>query len=117
MRSYLVNEVEERRVIRLLADLPDRLPGLADDEVAAFMTAASAPAVRPHRPRRFERWGRRLPAVAAAVVVAVAVSVQLDRPAASGPSSAARSGSAEIVTFPEGTALQLLIAAEERGKA
>lgn len=116
MRRYVVNEVEERRVIRLFADLADRVPALGDDEVDALMTSASASAVRPRRPRWFQSSGRYLPAIAAAAVVAIGISVQLDRPG-SGPSSAVRSGSAEIVTFPEGNALQLLIAAEQRGKA
>lgn len=115
MRRAVVNEIEERRVIRLLAELADRLPGLSEDDVYAFVVAASAPAGR-RRPRRFQSSARSLPAVAAAAVVAIGVSLQLARPAADS-SSGVRAESASIVSFPAGNALELLIAAEQRGEA
>ena len=106
------NEVEERRVIRLLAELADGVPALPDDQLCSF-PAAYAPANPRGRSRRFRTPSRYLPAVAAAAVVAIGVSVQLEG-TASRPSSAAHPGSAELATFPEGTALQLLIAPETR---
>jgi hypothetical protein len=114
MRRRLVNrnEVEERRVIRLLAELADGVPALADDQIYSF-AAASAPVNPRGRSRRFRAPSRYLPAMAAAAVVAIGVSVQLDG-TASQPSSAVHPGSAELATFPEGTALQLLIAPETR---
>lgn len=113
MRRDVVNEVEERRIIRLLAGLADEVPRLGDDEVYAVLAAASVPTARPRRARRFQSSARYLPAVAAMAVVAIGVSAQLDRPA-SRPSSALHSGSAPIATFPEATALQLLISSETR---
>ena len=106
------NEVEERRVIRLLAELADAVPALPDDQLYSF-PAASAPANSRGRSRRFRTPSRYLPAVAAAAVVAIGVSVQLEG-TASWSSSVTHPGSAELATFPQGTALQLLIAPETR---
>jgi hypothetical protein len=51
--------------------------------------------------------------VAAAAVLAIGVSIQIQG-SASPPSSPDQPGSAELVTFTEGTALELLIATETR---
>lgn len=115
MRRELVNEVEERRVMRLLSNLADLIPGLEDDDLFRFMNPSVAD-VRGRRARWFRSPPRYLSAVAAAAVVAIGVSAQLHRPAPN-PSFGTESGAAEIFTFPEGTALQLLLTAEKRGKA
>jgi hypothetical protein len=106
-----LNEVEERRVIRLLARVADDVPALRDDEIQRAVGSASALArvlsghVRSRRPARC------FSAVAAAAVVAFALLVQLEAPAER--SSSAASGSASATTFPEGSALQLLLSASE----
>jgi ferric-dicitrate binding protein FerR (iron transport regulator) len=107
--SRLVDELEERRVMRRLAGLAAAVPDLADAELHRLVTA------RPVRGRRRRSPARYLPAVAACAVVAIGVSVQLDRPAPR-PSSTIP-GSTELVTFPQGTALQLLLAPGPRDKA
>jgi hypothetical protein len=104
------NEIEERRVIRLLAELAADVPALPDDQLYSF---PAAPASARSRRRRFHAPARYLPAVAAAAVLAIGVSVQVQG-SASRPSSADDRGSAELVAFPEGTALGLLIGAETR---
>ena len=104
------NEVEERRVIRLLAELAADVPALPDDQLYAFPAASMS--ARPRR-RRFHAPAQYLPALAAAAVLAIGVSVQVQG-SASRPSSAGHPGSAELVTFTEGTALELLIATETR---
>ena len=104
-----VDEVEERRVIRQLARLAAAVPELADAELHRLVTARAV------RVRRLRSRARCLPAVAAAAAVAIGVSVQLDRPA---PRSSSKvPGSTELVTFPQGTALQLLLAPGPRDEA
>jgi ferric-dicitrate binding protein FerR (iron transport regulator) len=110
-RLVCENEVEERRVIRLLAELAADVPALPDDRLYSFSaTSASAKSRR----RRLHAPARYLPAVAAAVLLAIGVSVQVQGSASRPPSSASQPGSAELVTFTEGTALELLVAAETR---
>ena len=104
------NEIEERRVIRLLAELAADVPALPDDQLYS-LPAASASARA--RRRRIHAPARYFPAVAAAAVLAIGVSVQVEG-SASRPSTSDRPGRAEVVTFPEGTALELLIGAETR---
>jgi hypothetical protein len=110
MTRRAVDEVEERRVIRHLARLAAAVPELSEAELSGL---AGSPAVRTSRPRR--SLARYLPAVAAAAAVAIGVSAQLERPAAR-PSSTAP-GSPALVPFPQGTALQLLLAPGPRDEA
>lgn len=112
MRAEQTNEVEERRVIRMLSGLADDIPALRDDEIQCAVGSASALArvvsghVRSRRPARcFSAMA------AAAAVVVLALLVQLEAPAEQ--SSSAASGSASAATFPEGSALQLLLSASE----
>lgn len=104
-----VDEVEERRVMRRLAGLAAAVPELADSELHRLV---AAPTVRVRRRRSPARW---LPAVAAAAAVAIGVSAQLDRPAPRASSTVP--GGNELVTFPQGTALQLLLAPGPRDEA
>ena len=109
MRPEQTNEVEERRVIRVLAGLADDVTALQDGEIHRAVGSASALArVRSGRaPSR--RPARCLPAVAAAAVVALAFVGHFE--ATAGRSSSTTSGSASAATFPEGSALQLLLSA------
>lgn len=112
MRAEQTNEVEERRVIRVLAGLADDVPALRDDEIQRAVGSAPALArvmsgnVRSRWPARFLS-----PVAAAAAVVALALLVQFEAPAER--SSSAASGSASAATFPGGSALQLLLSARE----
>ncbi len=108
MRVEQTNELEERRVIRLLAGLADDVPALSDDEIRHAVGSASALAPS-SRHIRWRQPTRRFSAVAAAAVVALAFLVQF--PGAH--SSSAASGNASIATFPQGDALQLLLSAGE----
>ena len=101
------NEVEERRVIRLLAGLADEAPALRDDEIERLLRSApyGSARVRSRRPVRS------FSAFAAAAVAALAFLVQLDASAEHAASTA--SNGAPIVSFPEGNALQLLLTASE----
>lgn len=107
----VLNELEERRVIRLLACVADDVPALPDEEIRRAVASASA--VGPIRSRhlRSRRPPRCFSAVAAAAVVALTFMVQFQAPAEH--SSSGASSNASIVTFPEGNALQLLLAERE----
>ena len=114
MRAVQTNEVEERRIIRVLAGLADDVPALRDDEIqhALGFAPALARVMSGHRSRRPARCFSAV--AAAAAVVALAFSVQFETPA--GRSASAASGSASAATFPEGSALQLLLAATETNR-
>ena len=109
MRAERLNEVEERRVIRLLAGLADDVPALRADEVQRAVGSASEPARLMSGHVRSRRPARCFSAVAAAAVVALALSVQFE--ARAERSSSTAPGSASAATFPEGSALQLLLSA------
>jgi hypothetical protein len=109
MRVEQRNEVEERRVIRLLAGLADDAPDLPEGEVGRVLRSATARGRSMSGQARM-RHRARFPAVAAAAVAALACLVQFDAPAAR--SSAAVSGSATVATFPEGNALELLLSSK-----
>ena len=111
MRATHLNEVEERRVIRLLARMADHIPTLGDDEIQRALGSAAAPGrVRSgYVPSR--RPARCFSAVAAAAMAVFALLAQLDAPAER--SSSAASGSASAAVFPEGSALGLLLSASE----
>jgi hypothetical protein len=108
------NEIEERRVIRMLAGLADSVPALPDDEIQGAIGSTSALArVRSGRARS-RRPARYISAVAAVAVVALAFVVHFE--AAAERSSSATSDSAAPAIFPEGSALQLLLSASETSR-
>jgi hypothetical protein len=100
------NEVEERRVIRLLGGLADDVPALRDDEIESLLRAAPVASryVRSRPVRSFSTF-------AAAAVAALAFVVQFEAPAER--SSSTSSSGAPIASFPEGNALQLLLSASD----
>ena len=114
MRAERLNEVEERRVIRLLAGLADDIPALRVDEIQRTIGSASAPARFRSGHVRSRRPARCFSAVAAAAVVALALSVQFE--ARAERSSSTAPGTASAAAFPEGSALQLLLSASETSK-
>jgi len=108
VRAEHTNELEERRVIRVLAGLADAVPALHDDEIQRAVGSAVLARAMSGRGRSL-RPARCFSAVAAAAVVALAFMVHFEAPA--GRSSSAASGSAPSASFPEGSALQLLLSA------
>jgi hypothetical protein len=112
MRAAQLNEVEERRVIRLLVRMADDVPALGDDEIQRALGSASVPARIVSGHVRSRRPARCFSAVAAAAMAAFALLAQLDAPPAERSSSAA-SGTASAAAFPEGSALGLLLSASE----
>lgn len=100
-----MNELEERRVIRLLGEVGDAVEPLTADEIDALLQPAALGrvSVRRHTPRP-----RTLAAIAAAaaVVLGTTVLTRSSQPHAPGPAHAR----AELATFPDGSALQLLLA-------
>ena len=101
------NELEERRVIRLLGGAAESVPPLHDAEIATLVRLAQS------RPRRHRRpVPLRAPLVAAAVAASVLASMLPlgDR----APRSLSTSSTADVAahgpTFPAGSALSLLLA-------
>ena len=107
MRAKRTNEVEERRVIRILAGLAEGVPALRDYEIQRAVGSGVLARVLPGRARSLR--AARYFSAAAAAVVALAFVVHFEAP--TGRSSSAASGSASAATFPEGSALQLLLSA------
>lgn len=112
MSPELRNEVEERRVIRLLADVAAQVPALTPEEVDCVLGAAV------HRKRsRVARRLRPLLATSAAAAVILGVAVGLTASHSQPPSREPATTNAGMTSFPEGSALQLLLstdAAERR---
>ena len=101
MSREIPNEIEERRVIRLLGGAAEAVPPLHAVEVEALLRTRT----------RSRRHSRRRPhalsfsALAAAAAVAIAVVLPLHRQAPR-PQPSSPSG---LVVFPEGNALSLLL--------
>ena len=111
MSARLANEIEERRVIRLLAGLAEEVPALPDAEIQRAVELAPALARLTSGRVPLRHPARRFAPVAAAAVVALAFLIQLE--ASAEHSSSAASGSGSLVKFPEGNALQLLLSASK----
>jgi hypothetical protein len=99
----IVNEVEERRVIRLLHELADEVEPLSEDEARTLVDAAGRE-VAPCRRRR-------LPARSLLAAVAAAAVVAGTTLGSSGPSPSPAPAGTQLASFPEGSALHLLISA------
>jgi hypothetical protein len=105
------NEIEERRVIRLLAGAAEATQPLHDVDVEALLRGAHA---RPfeHKPRRrsFPRQAHLLSAggVAAAIALAVMLPVRQQEHEPR-PSSHPARVDVNLAAFPEGSALSLLL--------
>ena len=112
MRAEHTNEVEERRVIRMLARLAEDVPALPDHEIQRAVAAVPARAM-PRRGRSL-RPARCFSAVAAAAVIALAFVVHFE--ASAGRASSVDSRSASAGAFPEGSALQLLLSASRTSR-
>jgi hypothetical protein len=107
--AELPNEVEERRVIRLLADVAAEVSPLPSEDVDHLLAAAM---------RRRSRAHRRSPglhhllATGAAAAVVLGVALGLTASHSQAPSREPASTSASLASFPEGSALQLLLSTD-----
>jgi hypothetical protein len=109
------NEVEERRVIRLLADAADGIPPLSAREVDALLHTASGGRPRLVRRRRVARRLQRVSAAAAAAAVVVGGSLALTASQPHRGATDSGSTAARPASFPEGSALRLLLAIHSNG--
>ena len=118
MSREITNEVEERRVIRLLGGAADAIPSLDEVEVSALLRARAADSrVRGARRRSFARRPHLLPVGAAAASAALAVLLPLQLHDAEQPSTATSRVQADLVAFPEGSALSLLLSRQGERRA
>ena len=104
----VVDELEERRVVRKLAGLAEAVEPLRDDEVEAIVSGVVA-GVLTRRPVRRVRIGAVLPGLAAAAAAALAIAVGIGHAEHSGGVPASGSTTPELLSFPEGSALELLL--------
>jgi hypothetical protein len=107
------NELEERLVIRLLNEMADAVDPLREGELSALRRPAALPRAVDRRSRRRPT----LPAralVAAAAVAAVALGTTVSSNLTRSQPSSARGASAhtQLASFPEGSALHLLLTAD-----
>ena len=116
MSGSCPNEVEERRVIRLLADAAADIAPLPEREVDALLTAATGGSARPVRRRRpVARQLQHAVAVAAAAVVVISSSLTLTSSEPQPASSRPGATDARLASFPEGSALRLLLSISANG--
>ena len=118
MSREITNEIEERRVIRLLGGAADAIQPLDEVDVSALLRGSAAG----HRARRARRrsFPRRLHllsggAVAAATALAVILPLRRTTPIsrAQPPVVSTR----DLVAFPEGSALSLLLSRQGERRA
>ena len=116
MNENYANELEERRVIRLLADAASDVAPLPDDDVDLMLRTATGGSAYGGRRRR--RVARHLQhAVAACAAAAVVISSSLALTSSQPEQATNRSGPAEtrLASFPEGSALRLLLSIHANG--
>jgi hypothetical protein len=119
MNDPFPNEVEERRVIRLLADAADDVTPLSVGEVDELLRSAIGGATggRPRLVRRRPVARRLQQLLAAGAAAAVVASGSLALTASQPQGAATDSGStdARLASFPEGSALRLLLSIHSNG--
>ena len=108
MSRPMANELEERRVIRLLAGAADAIPPLRELDVEDALTRPAAARAYVRR-RSFPLRPLSVAGIAAAVALAVLLPVHQQEPDRRSSSSRVRF-EAQLVAFPEGSALSLLLA-------
>jgi len=119
MNGFGPNEVEERRVIRLLAGAADDLAPLSRREVDGLLRSAVGGAMggrpRPVRRRPLAHRLQQVGAVAAAAAVVVSGSLVLTASQPQGTAPHSGSTDARLASFPEGSALRLLLSIHSNG--
>ena len=109
------NELEERRVIRMLAGAADAVPPLHEIEVETLVrVAVTRPRVDVARRRSFLRGPQLLGAAAVAAVAVLTVVLPMS---SEEPEPHRASPSTGLVAFPEGSALLLLLSRPGHGRA
>ncbi len=108
MRRPAVDELAERRIVRRLTELADAVEPLPDAEVDALLSGAALGAVASRSGRRL-RIGSALPGLAAAAAAALAIAVGIDDAERGGGDPANGAATPELLSFPEGSALELLL--------
>lgn len=103
------NEIEERRVIRLLAETAEDVAPLPEDDVDALLRAATLRSAVPTRPRRSLARQLHYLAAAGAAAAVVAGSSVLTASQPQPASTGGAGGQAALAQFPEGSALGLLL--------
>lgn len=116
MSGISPNEVEERRVMRLLADAADDVAPLPQHEVDALISAATGVFARPARRRRpVARQLQQAVAAAAAVAAVIGSSLVLTSSQPQPASTQSGATDARLASFPEGSALRLLLSIRANG--
>ena len=111
MSREIENELEERRVIRLLGGAAEAVAPLHEAEVATLLrTAVARPRTARARRHAFSRRPQLLSVAGVAAAAALALMLPVSQPeperrASSPPASL----QAPLVVFPEGSALSLLL--------
>lgn len=115
MNEPCANEVEERRVIRLLTDAADDVVPLPRREVDELLHAAAGGRPRLIRRRPLARPLQRMLAAGAAAAVVVSGSLASTASQPHGAATDPGSTDARPVPFPEGSALRLLLFIHSNG--
>ena len=115
MNDPFPNEVEERRVIRLLADVGDDIAPLTGREVDELLQTVTTGRPRVVRRRPVAHRLHHLGAAAAAVAVVISGGLALTASQPHGAADDAGSTDARLASFPEGSALRLLLSIHSNG--
>jgi hypothetical protein len=118
MSREITNEVEERRVIRLLGGAADAIPPLDSAEVSALLRGPVAETRASEARRRpFARAPHLLSVGAVAAATALAVLLPLQTHDAEHPNASTGRVQADLIAFPEGSALSLLLSRQGERRA
>jgi hypothetical protein len=116
MNENCPNEVEERRVIRLLADAAADIAPLPERDVDALLRTATGGSVRSVRRRRpLARHLQHAVAACAAATVLISSSLALTSSEPQHPANHSDPTDARLASFPEGSALRLLLSIHANG--
>jgi hypothetical protein len=115
MNDPFPNEVEERRIIRLLADAADDVSPLSGREVDELLHTATGGLPRLVRRRPVARRLQQISAAAAAAAAVVVGSLVLTASQPQGAANDSGSTDARLAAFPEGSALRLLLSINSNG--
>ena len=117
MSGVCPNEVEERRIMRLLSAAAADIAPLPQGDVAELLHSATAGAARVGRRRRpVGRHLQHFVAVGAAAAIAISFGVALTSSQPQRAASRTSGADAALTSFPEGSALRLLLSVRGNGR-